>query len=117
MQLITSLAIRSTKKGLCFDIHVNPHASRAEISGVADGALKVRVTVPPVEGAANQAVIALLAKTLGLKKSQLALAAGAQSRRKTILASGLSAAELENKVKKLTQPETRPAAKPGTDQR
>ena len=98
MPLTTSLAIRSTKNGLCFDIHVNPHASRAEISGIAEGALKVRVTAPPVEGAANEAVIALLAKQLRLKKSQLSIAAGAQGRKKTILVCGIDQPELEEKV-------------------
>ncbi|HUN54307.1 MAG TPA: DUF167 domain-containing protein, partial [Smithella sp.] len=63
--------MKESKKGLTFDIQVIPHASRAEIAGEQDGALKMRVTAPPVEGAANEACIKLLASELGLKKSQM----------------------------------------------
>lgn len=90
--------LRESKKGLTFDIHVIPHASRVEIVGVRGGALKVKVTVPPVEGAANEACIKLLAKELGLKKSQLEIASGAKSRKKTIMVKDISKVELETKI-------------------
>lgn len=93
--------IRETKNGLVFDIHVNPHASRTGIAGVADGMLKVKVTAPPVEGAANEACIALLAKKLGLRKNQMTIAAGAHGRKKTILATDISKADLEQSIRKL----------------
>ena len=90
--------LRESKKGLTFDIHVIPHASRVEIVGVQEGALKVKVTVPPVEGAANEACIKLLAKELGLKRSQLEIASGAKSRKKTIMVKDISKVELETKI-------------------
>jgi len=90
--------LRESKKGLTFDIHVIPHASRAEIVGVQDGAFKIKVTVPPVEGAANEACIKLLAKELGLKRSQLEIASGAKSRKKTIMVKNISKVELETKI-------------------
>jgi hypothetical protein len=90
--------LRESKKGLTFDIHVIPHASRVEIVGVHEGALKVKVTVPPVEGAANEACIKLLAKELGLKRSQLEIASGAKSRKKTIMVKDISKVELETKI-------------------
>jgi hypothetical protein len=90
--------LKESKKGLTFDIQVIPHASRAEIVGVQEGALKVKVTVPPVEGAANEACIKLLAKELGLKKSQMEISAGAKSRSKTIMVKNISKAELETKM-------------------
>jgi uncharacterized protein len=99
--LSDTLLIRETKNGLSFDIHVNPHASRAGIAGLAEGMLKVRVTAPPVEGAANEACLALVAKKLGLRKSQMSIAAGARSRRKTLQVSGISKAELERKIEQL----------------
>jgi uncharacterized protein (TIGR00251 family) len=90
--------LKESKKGLTFDIHVIPHASRAQIAGAQDGALKVRVTAPPVEGAANEACIKLLAGELRLKKSQLEIFSGAKSRKKTVMVKNISKAELEKKI-------------------
>jgi uncharacterized protein len=99
--LADTLLIRETKNGLSFDIHVNPHASRAGIAGLAEGMLKIKVTAPPVEGAANIACIGLLSKKLDLRKSQMTIAAGAKGRRKTILVNGISKTDLERKIQQL----------------
>jgi hypothetical protein len=96
--LTPTLLIRETKNGLSFDIHVNPHTSRAEIAGIADGTLKVKVTAPPVDGAANEACIELLAKKLGLEKSRMKIAAGAKGRKKTIVVGDISKDQLEKKI-------------------
>ena len=93
-----TILIRETKNGLSFDIHVNPHASRADIAGISEGLLKVKVTAPPVEGAANEACIKLLAKELGLKKSQMEIFVGTKSRRKTVIVKDITRAELEKKI-------------------
>ena len=90
--------LRESKKGLTFDIQVIPHSSRAEIAGVQEGAFKVKVTAPPVEGAANEACIKLLARELGLKKSQMEISSGAKSRKKTVLVKDISKKELETKI-------------------
>lgn len=92
------IGLKESKKGLTFDIHVIPNASRAEISGVQEGAFKIRVAAPPVEGAANEACIKLLARELGLKKSQMGIFSGAKSRKKTVMVKNLSKAELELKI-------------------
>jgi uncharacterized protein len=99
--LTGTLLIRETKNGLSFDIHVNPHASRAEIAGISEGMLKVKVTAPPVEGAANEACIGLLSKKLGLRKSQIKISAGAKGRKKTILVSEISKMNLTQKIHEL----------------
>ncbi|MDD4356008.1 MAG: DUF167 domain-containing protein [Smithellaceae bacterium] len=96
-----AVLIRETKNGLSFDIHVNPHASRAGISGISEGMLKLKVTAPPVEGAANEACIDLLAKKLKLRKSQMKISAGAKGRKKTILVSEISKTDLERKIHRL----------------
>jgi len=93
--------IRETKNGLSFEISVNPHASRAQIAGFAEGVLKVKVTAPPVEGAANAACVELLAKKLGLRKSQITIAAGERGRKKTIVVSGVDKALLEKRLREL----------------
>ena len=68
---------------------------------MTEGMLKVKVTSPPVEGAANVACILLLSKKLGLKKSQMEITAGAKGRNKTILVRDIGKDELERKIEAL----------------
>ena len=64
------------------------------VDGVVDGALKVRVAAPAVEGAANTALVRLLADELGLAVRDVRIVAGAKSRQKLVMADGVSAAEI-----------------------
>jgi hypothetical protein len=96
--LSSILRLRESKHGLTFDIQVTPHSSRAEIAGIQEGLLKIKITALPVEGAANEACIKLLAKTFDLRKSQIEILTGAKSRKKTILVKDISRAELEMKI-------------------
>lgn len=75
---------------LLLNLYVQPKASRNEIAGIHNDALKVRLTTPPIEGRANKAVIAFLAKTLKLAKSSITIVSGNQSRTKKIQILGLS---------------------------
>jgi uncharacterized protein (TIGR00251 family) len=90
--------IKEFKNGLTFQVQVIPRASQAQLVGVQEGMLKIKVTALPVEGAANEACIKLLAKTFALRKSQMEIFAGAKSRKKTILVKDISRAELEMKI-------------------
>ena len=92
------LQLRESKHGLTFDIQVTPHAASAQIVGVQDGMLKIKVTALPVDGAANEACTKLLAKVFALKKSQMEIFAGAKSRKKTVLVKDINRAELEIKI-------------------
>ncbi len=65
-------------------IHAQPGASRSEIAGTHGDALKIRIQARPVEGAANAALLAFLAKQLGLPKSSLELVAGETGRAKRV---------------------------------
>jgi uncharacterized protein (TIGR00251 family) len=94
------LQLRETKHGLTFDIQVTPHASHTQLVGVQEGILKIKVTALPVEGAANEACIKLLAKIFDLRKRQLEIFAGAKSRKKTVLVKDISRAELEIKIRR-----------------
>jgi uncharacterized protein (TIGR00251 family) len=67
---------------------VQPKASRNEIAGLHDNALKLRLTTPPIEGRANKAVIAFIAKLLHLPKSSVTIRSGLQNRNKELLISG-----------------------------
>jgi len=90
--------VKESKKGCTFEIKVTPHASRAHIAGRQDNALKLKVTAMPVEGAANEACIKLLAKELGLKKSQMEIFTGQKSRKKAVMVKDITAAELQTKI-------------------
>ena len=93
--------INETKNGLTFEVKVTPGASRAQIDGFQNGALKLKITVPPVEGAANIASIKLLSKALKLRKSQVEILAGAKSRRKIVLVKDVTRKDLEMKLNKI----------------
>lgn len=73
-------------------VRVQPRASRTEVVGEHDGALKVRVAAPPVDGDANRELVRLLAKALGLASSQVRLVSGATGRSKTLEITGADAA-------------------------
>lgn len=77
-----------------FAVHVQPRASKNEIGGAHGGAMKVRLTAPPVEGAANQALIELLSRQLGVPRSSIRILQGQSSRHKIIEVQGISAAAL-----------------------
>ena len=83
------LDIKPEKDGASFAVKVAPRASHDKIDKVENSALKVRLTAPPVEGAANQALVKLLAKTLGLAKGKVRVIKGHKTRDKRILVEGL----------------------------
>jgi uncharacterized protein (TIGR00251 family) len=95
---MSQLKITGVEGGVAFAVRVVPRASRNEIAGVHRDALKVRLTAPPIEGRANEALIAFLAKQLGVRKSQVEIVAGTTSRRKMIRIIGLSAQEVEERL-------------------
>jgi uncharacterized protein (TIGR00251 family) len=72
------------------DVRVLPRASRNAVEGFRDGRLVIRVTAPPVDGAANVATVALLARTLDLAPRALRVVAGETSRNKTIEIDGVA---------------------------
>jgi len=74
---------------LLLSLYVQPRASRNELAGRHGDALKLRLTSPPVDGKANKAVIAFLAKLFKVPKSAIVITSGLQSRSKKVLLSGL----------------------------
>ncbi|MFO6419823.1 DUF167 domain-containing protein [Hylemonella sp. W303a] len=86
------------------DLHVMPNASRTQIQGLFDGALKLRLQAPPVDGRANAALQAWLAKTLGIPNSSVTLQHGATSRRKQLRVAPQAAANAD--WKQLKPPES-----------
>lgn len=78
-------------------VRVIPRATRDGIDGVRDGELLVRVTAPPADGAANEAVIRLVARELGLPRGAVRLVTGARARHKVLAIDGLSTAAIEGR--------------------
>ena len=82
--------IQVTEKSgaLIFTVRVIPKSSRSEIAGERDGALKVKLNAPPIDGAANAELVRLLAKTFGVPKSQIEILKGQRSKTKQIKIEG-----------------------------
>ncbi len=78
-----------TKDGVKLPVRVQPRASRSEVAGIHDGALRVRVTAPPADGEANRELRRILSKALGIPASQVEIAHGHRARSKMILIRGL----------------------------
>lgn len=76
------------------NIYVQPRASKTVVAGMHDGCIKIRLAAPPVDGAANAALVEFVAKELGIAKSRVRITAGLTSRRKTVEVDGVTAEEL-----------------------
>ena len=74
-----------------FEVHVRPGARKDAVDGTHDGVLAVRVSAPPAEGRANEAVRRLLAAELGVRRGAVELVGGATSRNKLFLIRDLTA--------------------------
>ncbi len=91
--------ITQTADGAEFGVKVVPGASRSRVAGVWQSSLKVTVSAPPDAGRANDAVVALLATTLGCKKRDVAIVHGRSKPHKRIRVQQLSAAELLSRLR------------------
>jgi len=89
------LTTRETSEGVVFLVKVLPRSSRCEITGVQEGALKLKITSPPVEGRANEECLAFLCSALGVKKNQVTMIRGHKARTKTVLVKGLASKDIE----------------------
>ncbi|MBK9214923.1 MAG: DUF167 domain-containing protein [Chloracidobacterium sp.] len=79
-------------------VKVVPRTSRSEVVGWADGILKVRLTSPPVDGAANDELVRLIAKRVGVARSNVEITRGLTSRNKTLRIHGITAELLKAKL-------------------
>lgn len=80
------------------DVRLTPRASREEIAGEREGVLQVRVTAPPVDGAANEALVRLLAKRLRVAKGAVTIVSGETSRTKVVQVDGLTEDEVRARL-------------------
>jgi len=82
--------IRNTTAGVEFDVRVIPRARKTAIAGLRDDAVVVRLAAPPVEGAANDALVAYLARAFGRPRRDVHIVSGQSSRDKRVAIDGLS---------------------------
>jgi uncharacterized protein len=82
--------------GIIFSVRVTPRASLDAIEGEFQGALKIRLTAPPVDDRANDALRKFLAASLGIAASSIKIISGEKSRTKRILIKGLTQAQLQH---------------------
>ncbi len=79
-------------------LHVTPRGSRNEITGWRDDVLCIKITAPPVEGAANAAIVKFVAGRLAVRKSQVELVSGDKSREKTLKITGLTESDIRSRL-------------------
>lgn len=90
--------LRPQPEGVRLAVKVQPRASRNEICEVTGPELKIRLTAPPVDSAANEALVRFLAEVLDCSKSQVQLLRGHTSRHKTLLLQGLTVAQVAKQL-------------------
>lgn len=87
-----ALELRDTPAGLTLRVRVQPRSARDALSGERAGALLVRLTAPPVEGRANEALARVLGRALGVAPSAVRVLHGLAARDKLVAVAGVSAA-------------------------
>jgi uncharacterized protein (TIGR00251 family) len=90
-----ALTVTERDSGVRFAVRVQPRASSSEICGLHGDALKVRLSSPPVDGAANEALVELLAGALGVTKRAVRIVAGASGRGKVVEVDGVRAGDVQ----------------------
>lgn len=90
--------LRESRDGLLLAVKVQPRAAQNRLQGVQGSELRIAVTAPPVDSAANEALISFVAGLLGCGRGSLSLARGQASRHKTLLIRGISAETVRERL-------------------
>ena len=93
-----SRVVTDGRGGALIAVKVIARASSSAVAGIRDGALLVRLTAAPVDGAANAELLEVIASALGVPKRAITIRSGETSRRKTLLIAGMSAAAVLTKL-------------------
>ena len=87
---MSTVTVDARPGGVRFQVRLQPRASTNEIVGVANGALRIRLHAPPVDGAANEALVRFLADRLDVPRAAVRITAGTTSRTKTVEVEGVT---------------------------
>ena len=93
------IAVHETADGVTFGVKVQPRARRNAIVGELGDALKIALTAPPVDGKANEACMEFFADVLRVARSSITIVSGQSSRNKVIRVTGITAAELRDRLR------------------
>ena len=93
------IVVRDIGGGATFAVKVHPRAKKDAVAGELGDALKVCLTAPPVEGKANEACVRFFAELLQVPRSSVTIAAGETSRNKVVRVQGLTAAQVEERLR------------------
>jgi uncharacterized protein len=93
-----------TDDAITFAVRVQPRASKSGVVGELDGALKIRLAAPPVDGEANEELIRLLAKLFDAPRKWVSILSGQTSKNKIVRVSGISAEEVERALAEALSP-------------
>jgi uncharacterized protein len=91
-------SITEANGGVTFSVRVVPRSSRNQIVSVESGALKIKLTAPPVEGAANAALIEFVAEWLGVRRGAVSIVSGDRARNKLVQVNGVTREKVLAKV-------------------
>jgi uncharacterized protein (TIGR00251 family) len=92
---VSPVTVDQRGEAVRFRVRVQPRASANEIAGAHDGALRVRLHAPPVDGAANDALVDFLAEQLAVPRRSVRIVTGASSRLKTVEVAGVAPSDVE----------------------
>jgi hypothetical protein len=85
--------------GVRFEVKVQPRSSKNQVAGEQEGALKIKLTAPPVDGEANQALIAYLSDCFKVPKKNISLLKGDSSRHKLLEIIGVGPQDIISLIK------------------
>jgi len=85
---------KQTDISATLSVRIQPRSSKNGVTRMEDGSLKIRLTAPPVDGAANEALVKFLSEALSISKSQVEIVTGHTSREKRVKISGMSEADV-----------------------
>ncbi|MEZ4338807.1 MAG: DUF167 domain-containing protein [Sandaracinaceae bacterium] len=92
MPELATITVEEVAGAVRFEVRVSLRASRDEVGGIHDGALRVKTTAPPVDGQANAAIVKLLSKALGVPKRAVRIVGGETNKSKRVEVEGVTAA-------------------------
>jgi len=85
------VSVTESPGSITFPVKVHPRAKKSAITGEVGGALKLSLTAPPVDGAANEACVEFFAKSLKVRRTSVSIASGERSRSKIVRVAGVTA--------------------------